>query len=171
MSLSDLASIGSFVSGASVFVSLVFLYFQLRKVNEQVTLNTKHTQALVWQGATDRAVSQVLQMANADLSAAYLMGNGDKATPEAIRQRQFELQVFAWFEISFAEMFQQWEDGLVRDERWNRIRADLCLFLGAERGTRRFLSERIRALASAAYCDRYYDFLKQLISEAEATSS
>jgi len=111
MSLSDLASIGSFVSGASVFVSLVFLYFQLRKVNEQVTLNTKHTQALVWQGATDRAVSQVLQMANADLSAAYLMGNGDEATPEAIRQRQFELQVFAWFEISFAEMFQHGKTG------------------------------------------------------------
>jgi hypothetical protein len=171
MSLLDLASIGSFVSGASVLISLVFLYFQLRKVNEQVTLNTKHTQALVWQGASDRAVGQLLQMANADLSAAYLVGNGGEATQEAIRQRQFELQIFAWFEISFAEMFQQWEDGLVRDERWNRIRADLCLYLRAERGTRRFLSERARVLANAGYSDRYYDFLKQLISEAEATST
>ena len=171
MSLSDLASIGSFVSGVSVLVSLVFLYFQLRKVNEQVTLNTKHTEALVWQGATDRAVGQVLQMANADLSAAYLMGIGEEATPEAIRLRQFQLQVFAWFEISFAELFQQWEDGLVRDERWNRIRADLCFFLRAERGTRRVLSERIRALANLGYSDRYRDLLKQLISEAEATST
>jgi hypothetical protein len=171
MSLLDLASIGSFVSGVSVLVSLVFLYFQLRKVNEQVTLNTKHTQALVWHQGADRAVGAVLQMANTDLCAAYLMGNGDDATPEAIRKRQFELQVFAWFEISFAEMFGQWEDGLLRDESWNGIRSDLCLSLKAERGTRRLLSERLRARANAGYGNPYCDLLKQLIAEAEATSN
>jgi hypothetical protein len=36
MSLSDLASLGSFVSGAAVLVSPVFLYFQLRQLSGQV---------------------------------------------------------------------------------------------------------------------------------------
>jgi hypothetical protein len=36
MSLSDLAALGSFVSGLGVLVSLVFLYFQLRQIGVQV---------------------------------------------------------------------------------------------------------------------------------------
>jgi hypothetical protein len=40
MSLSDLASIGSFVSGAAVLVSLVYLRLQIRQ-------NTRHSQALI----------------------------------------------------------------------------------------------------------------------------
>jgi hypothetical protein len=41
MSLSDLASLGSFVSGVAVLVSLVFLYFQLRQMNAQVLQTEK----------------------------------------------------------------------------------------------------------------------------------
>lgn len=40
MSRSDLASLGSFVSGFAVLVSLVFLYFQLRQMNS-MTLNSR----------------------------------------------------------------------------------------------------------------------------------
>jgi hypothetical protein len=36
MTLSDLAALGSFVSGLAVLVSLIFLWFQLRQMNEQI---------------------------------------------------------------------------------------------------------------------------------------
>src|SRR5450755_1342360 len=36
MSLSDLAALGSFISGLAVLASLGFLYFQMRQVAEQV---------------------------------------------------------------------------------------------------------------------------------------
>ena len=36
MSLSQLAEIGSFVSGVAILASLIFLYFQLRQINKQV---------------------------------------------------------------------------------------------------------------------------------------
>ena len=36
MSLSDLASLGSFVSGAAVLASLVFLFFQTRQMTSRV---------------------------------------------------------------------------------------------------------------------------------------
>ena len=36
MSLSQLAEIGSFTSGVAILASLIFLYFQLRQINQQV---------------------------------------------------------------------------------------------------------------------------------------
>jgi hypothetical protein len=56
MSLSDLASIGSLVSGLAVLASLIFLYFQLRQVNEQVRQAEKNQRALMNQGAITRVV-------------------------------------------------------------------------------------------------------------------
>ena len=56
MSLSDLASIGSFVSGIAVLVSLVFLYFQLRQLGTQVLQTEKYQQTLVKQARTSRVM-------------------------------------------------------------------------------------------------------------------
>ena len=49
MSLSDLASLGSFVSGVGVLISLIFLYFQVRQVNAQVGQAEKNQQAAIRQ--------------------------------------------------------------------------------------------------------------------------
>jgi hypothetical protein len=56
MSLSDLAALGSFVSGAAVLVSLIFLYFQLRQIGAQMTQADKNQRALMSQGAINRSV-------------------------------------------------------------------------------------------------------------------
>src|SRR5215472_17064452 len=50
MSLSDLASLGSFVSGVAVLASLIFLFFQIRQMPEQVKRSEKNQQAAVGQG-------------------------------------------------------------------------------------------------------------------------
>jgi hypothetical protein len=54
MSLSDLAALGSFVSGLAVLVSLVFLYFQLRQVTAQIKQGEKNQRALLDQGTVAR---------------------------------------------------------------------------------------------------------------------
>jgi len=56
MTLSDLASIGSFVSGIAVLVSLVYLSLQIRQ-------NTKHSQALIQQGRAARISESALRLA------------------------------------------------------------------------------------------------------------
>jgi hypothetical protein len=50
MTLSDLAPIGSFISGLAVLVSLVFLCFQRRQVGAQVQQTELHQQASIRQG-------------------------------------------------------------------------------------------------------------------------
>lgn len=56
MTLTDLASIGSFVSGVAVLVSLVYLSLQIRQ-------NTKHSQALIQQGRAARISDTALRLA------------------------------------------------------------------------------------------------------------
>jgi hypothetical protein len=56
MSLSDLASLGSFVSGLAVLVSLMFLYFQLKQVNRQVRQTEINQRAFMNQGFTTRTI-------------------------------------------------------------------------------------------------------------------
>ena len=52
MSLSDLAAIGSLISGVAVLISLIYLARQMRQ-------NTKHTRALIQQGRVERISNQL----------------------------------------------------------------------------------------------------------------
>lgn len=122
MSLSDLAALGGFVSGFGVLVSLVFLYFQLRQLNFQARQNARHTQALIFQGGGARASSQWLAMADADLAAASIIGNGGVVTPEAIKARQFRLLWKADY-ITWDDTYSHYEGGLVSDDAFARLRA------------------------------------------------
>src|SRR5215469_13977702 len=71
MSLSDLASLGSFVSGVAILISLVLLYFQLRQVNAQMQQADRNQQSLMLQSRANRVVQLNLSYAtNAELSQA-----------------------------------------------------------------------------------------------------
>src|SRR5215472_12830534 len=74
MSLSDLASIGSFVSGIAVLVSLLFLYFQVRQVNQQVIQAERNQRALIQQGRAQRAADHAWRMADPELATTYWKG-------------------------------------------------------------------------------------------------
>src|SRR5512135_2576923 len=74
MSLSDLASLGSFVSGVAVLASLVFLFFQVRQMTEQVRQSERNQQALIAQGARTRGVE--IALARMDPSAADAIAKG-----------------------------------------------------------------------------------------------
>jgi hypothetical protein len=59
MSLSDLASLGSFASGAAVLISLIFLYFQLRQLNAQVLQAERNQRSLLNQGVATRTIDSL----------------------------------------------------------------------------------------------------------------
>jgi hypothetical protein len=59
VTLSDLASISGIVSGLAVLVSLIFLYFQLRQISEQVKQGEKNQRASLNQGFVTRTTDNL----------------------------------------------------------------------------------------------------------------
>lgn len=97
MSLSNLASLGSFVSGVAVLVSLVFLYFQLRQVNAQVRQSEKNQQALIKQGHTNRIVDIDLRLSDASVAEAGFKVRSRSDDLTAVHVRQFLAVANAYF--------------------------------------------------------------------------
>jgi len=85
MTLSDLAALGSFISGFAVLISLIFLYFQLRQVSEQVRQSAKNQRALMNQGSITRVVD-TLKWAplsgGVDLRVQVMAGKTDLSAEE-----------------------------------------------------------------------------------------
>ena len=69
MSLTDLASLGSFISGVAVLLSLIFLYYQLRQLRAQVRQAEKYQQTLVKQARTSRVMEVNARLADADFAS------------------------------------------------------------------------------------------------------
>ena len=88
MSLSDLASLGSFISGVAVLVSLVFLYRQLRQIGAQIEQAEKNQRASIRASRASRTVENLA--AFVEPSAADAVGKGlagdEDMTPTQIRQ-------------------------------------------------------------------------------------
>src|SRR5215469_1497977 len=68
MPLSDLASLGSFVSGVAVLISLVFLYFQVRQVTAQVRQAERNQQASIRHTRVSRSVQLQLEISEPERS-------------------------------------------------------------------------------------------------------
>ena len=113
MSLSDLASIASIISSVAVAASLFYLGLQAHQ-------SAKHTRALIQAGRVDRLMNQMVGFSDADKCAAYLAGNGEKPTPEAIRKRQFMMQCLAQV-ATMLDVFTQHTSGLLSDEQFNGV--------------------------------------------------
>ena len=140
MNLSDVASVASIVSSAAVALSLIYLGLQAHQ-------NAKHTRALIQAGRVDRLMAQVIGYSDADKCAAYLVGNGQAATAEAIQQRQFMLQCLGQVGVML-DVFTQHGEGLLNDEQFNGVCATYRVWL-REPGFRQFL-ENFRTAGNAA---------------------
>jgi hypothetical protein len=85
MSLSDLASLGSFVSGVAILVSLIYVALQLRQ-------SAKHQRALMNQGYVGRVIEilrWVTEPGNAELRVRVFAGETTFKAEELERLRQF----------------------------------------------------------------------------------
>jgi hypothetical protein len=112
MSLSEIASIASAVSGLAATVSLIYVGIQIRQ-------SVRHTMAQIHQGTAARTTTILLGRMNADTVAAWIEGNGGTPTPELIRERQFEDQCGLAM-IAMEDYFSQHELGLLSAEHFSR---------------------------------------------------
>ena len=107
MSLSDLASLGSLVSGCAVLLSLVYLALQVRQAE-------KNQQAQITQTRTTRSIDILNHYSTPDLAEAVFRartGAADLTEIELVQFTSYMLALFSHWEDSF---FQH-ADGLMTD--------------------------------------------------------
>jgi hypothetical protein len=122
MSLSDLASLGSFISGIAVLASLVFLYFQVRQVNAQVLQTERNQRALMQQGRAERVADHAMRMAEPALGAIYWKG---VRRPEDLTLAEIDLftSVCRATFLSAEDSVLQHEAGLLDDAAYRSFAA------------------------------------------------
>jgi hypothetical protein len=115
MTLSDIATFTTAVSGIAVTASIVYLALQTHQ-------NAKHTRALINQGRVALISQTLLAGTDAGVAAATLIATTGSATPEAVKQRQFQFyfaaQMFGW-----QDSFSQHERGLLDEDIYRAMMA------------------------------------------------
>jgi len=113
MSLSALASLGSFVSGFAVLISLVYLALQVRQTERNQQISIRHSRAT-------RIVELHLALADSAVANAWLHGS---QSPENLTQAelgQFINLCRALF-FHFEDSFYQREEGLLNDAAFETV--------------------------------------------------
>jgi|SRR5579871_2460495 len=114
MSLSDLASLGSFVSGAAVLGSLVLLYFQLRQLTGQVRQAERNQQGALRQGRASGLMEWNLRLSDPLVADVNLrVASGKAKSPSEIGQ--FMAIARAGFQL-YEDSFDQHEAGLMTEQ-------------------------------------------------------
>ncbi|MBV8977087.1 MAG: hypothetical protein JO261_11025 [Alphaproteobacteria bacterium] len=156
MSLSDLASLGTFISSFAVLISLIYLA-------KQITQNTKHTRALIQQGRVSGIAGQYLAMADADLATAWLTANGHPAAPADVRKRQFFLQCVA-IQVRQDDTFTQHQHGLLDGDQFARSTRHMTERLRADPALRDFFRNSVIVNGPST---PYRAYIQELLSTAE----
>jgi hypothetical protein len=113
MSLSDLASVGSFVSGFAVLTSLIYLALQVRHTKRNQQISIRHSRV-------SRTVDLHLALADPAMAGAWLHGSG---SPQEITQAelsQFINLCRAHF-FHFEDSFYQRQEGLLNDAAFETV--------------------------------------------------
>jgi hypothetical protein len=162
MSLSDLASLGSFISDVAVLASLVYLSIQIRQ-------NSKHSKALISQNRVDRVTSTLLTLASSDLSTAYSAANGEGATESQVRQRQFDFICTALLN-GWHDTFIQHQTGLLDQEQFVRFRNGIGATFMRDPAVRRFLDAWLvrQRPAGAVEATSFLAFVEGLLKDSNS---
>ena len=115
MSLSDLASLGSFVSGFAVLLSVIYLALQVRLTERNQKVSIRHSRV-------SRIVELQLALADPGAADAWLHGT---ASPEKITQTQLSqfINLCRALFFHFEDSFYQREEGLLNDDAFETVDA------------------------------------------------
>src|SRR5215467_2249418 len=113
MSLSDLASLGSFVSGFAVLMSLLYLALQVRQTKRNQQIAIRHSRAT-------RIVELHLALADLAVADAWLHGSGKPQDITQTELSQFINLCRALF-FHFEDSFYQREEGLLNDAAFETV--------------------------------------------------
>jgi hypothetical protein len=114
MSLSDLAALGSFVSGLAVLASLIFVGFQLRQNTQAVRAGASQAHSYNWQQITMPIVE------SSDFARIWRLGLNDLeclTDDERVRFYGFAGATLRFFEGARV----QWRHGLLDKEHWHNV--------------------------------------------------
>jgi hypothetical protein len=158
MTLSDLASIGSLVSGAAVLGSLIYLGLQVRQTD-------RNQQALIRQGRITRAVDLQLARLGPGVADAWLHGlqNPDEITLTELNQ--FLALCRATF-LDYEDAFYQHEEGLLNEDAF-------ATALAGARGVVRIPGFRTawKSNVRRAHAGRFRDFMDDIVARASIEPS
>jgi hypothetical protein len=150
MSLSNLASLGSFVSGIAVLISLIYLALQVRQTERNQQISIRHSRA-------SRTVELHLALADPAVADAWLHGSVSPQEITATELGQFISLCRAHF-FHFEDSFYQREEGLLNDDAFETVVA------GARLLTR---SPGVRAawrMARPNFGGRFLDFMDGVVA-------
>lgn len=156
MTLTDLASLGSFVSGIAVLISLIYVGLQVRQ-------STKHTRAQITQGRLSQLSEGFLRNAEADAETVRAMQLGAAADP-AISDEQiyrFQNRTTAML-VTWEDLFLQRRDGLIHDNTYATAVLSFRTALEAP---------GVRAVWTASrhtYDTAFRDFIEEMIASGPA---
>ena len=122
MSLSDLATFSTALSGLAVTASLIYLALQTHQ-------NSKHTRALIHQGRIAGIRDLAVAATNTDLAAAIVSASGVEPTQELVRRAQFRFYCAASF-YGWQDSFSQHEGGLLDEDIFRQMRTAVVTALG-----------------------------------------
>jgi hypothetical protein len=161
MSLSDLASIGSFISGLAVLISLVFLYFQLRQVGLQVEQAERNQQAAIRQGRVARMVEINMASIEPSMADAFLKatsGAEDISPVQAFQFMSFYRSIFSNVE----DGFYQHSEGLLNETAFSN------LVVAVKSGFSTPGQRAAWTLASQSYGREFVEFMNERMAETRA---
>lgn len=113
MSLSDLASLGSFVSGFAVLASLIYLALQVRQTKRNQQISIRHSRA-------SRIVELERALADPAVADAWLHGSW---SPQEITQTELSqfIHLCRALLFHFEDSFYQREEGLLNDDAFETV--------------------------------------------------
>ena len=158
MSLSDLASIGSFVSAFAVLVSLIYLSLQIQQ-------NTKHSRALIQQGRAARICQSLTDMAELDWTDgmdACFAGAAD-VDPKDLRRFNFIARTYF---VSAEDSFLQHQEGLMDSQVFDGFEGSMRAGLAASPGFRKAWK-----ISRLSYVPAFREYVDRLAIDAKASGA
>ncbi len=152
MSLSDLASLGSFISGFAVLTSLVYLALQIRQAERNQQISIRHSRV-------SRTVELHLALADPAVAGAWLHGT---VSPEEITKTELSqfINVCRALFFHFEDSYYQREEGLLNDAAFETVVA------GARLITR---TPGVRAawkIARPNFAGRFLAFMDEVVARS-----
>ena len=155
MSLSDLASLGSFVSGFAVLISLVYLALQVRQTDRNQQASIRHSRA-------SRAVELQLAMADPGMANTWVRAVSNAQELTETELSQFLSLTRAMF-FHFEDSFYQREEGLLNDNAFETVVAGVRVVFRAA------VARAAWSLVRVNFGGRFLDFMDGVARAAGET--
>lgn len=128
MTFNDLAALGSFISGVGVPASLIFLYFQMRQVTEQVRQAEKNQRATIRTGRAARIIE--MNIGSLDPAVATAIYKCQSGAPDvtAAQFAQYSASCRAMF-YNAEDTYFQYRNGLLDEEAFQSFTASVRGFV------------------------------------------